>query len=443
MSAIINPVPSLSPTPAPAHGSPKLVQSPAPPEKGRSYKRWGALAAIVLALGAWYASTKQARTKPETVVVIPTVKAQKGSIDQVVRVAGQTAARLYANISAPRIMGPEGNRPMVLLSLAPSGVHIKKGTLIASIDGQGLQDHIDDLSDTVEAAEADVRKREAELQLDMETLRQNLLSAKAEADKAKIEASASEVRTEVERQLLTLSVDETAARYKQLESDIDNKKKSNAANLAILNFTLERHKRHIGKHKVDIEKFSIRASIDGLLVYSSVWGGSSMRQIEVGDQITPGQPFMKIVNTNTMVVEAKINQSESEQFRIGQPANVILDAFSSKNFQAKVYSITPLAVGSYRTNYFIRNIPLRIQINGSDAQLIPDLSAAADIVLGRQADKVVVPLASVKTENGKTLVGVKTATGFENRVVELGMRNNTHVAVLSGIADGQEIRASF
>ena len=443
MSAIINPIPSPSPTPAPAHGSPKLVQSPAPPEKGRSYKLWGALAAVVIALGAWYASSKQAQTKPETVVVIPTVRAQKGSIDQVVRVAGQTAARQYANIAAPRIMGPEGSRPLVLLKLAPSGVHITKGTLIASIDGQGLQDHIEDLTDTVEAAEADVRKREAELLLDMETLRQSILAAKAEADKAKIEASASEVRTEVERQLLALSADETAARYKQLETDINNKKISNASNLAILKFTLERHKRHIGRHKVDIEKFSIRAPIDGLLVYSSVWGGSSMRQIEVGDPISPGQPFMKIVNTNTMMVEAKINQSESEQFRIGQSAKVSLDAFSGKSFPAKVYSITPMAVGSYRTNFYIRNIPLRIQINGSDSQLIPDLSASADIVLGQQSDKVVVPLSAVKTENGKALVGVKTATGFENRTVELGMRNNTHVAVLSGITDGQEIRASF
>ena len=102
-----------------------------------------------------------------------------------------------------------------------------------------------------------------------------------------------------------------------------------------------------------------------------------------------------------------------------------------------------MAGGSYRPNYFIRNIPLRIQINGSDSQLIPDLSASADIVLGRQADKVIVPLSSVKTENGKALIAVKTATGFENRAVELGLRNNTHVAVLSGITDGQEIRASF
>jgi hypothetical protein len=64
-------------------------------------------------------------------------------------------------------------------------------------------------------------------------------------------------------------------------------------------------------------------------------------------------------------------------------------------------------------------------------------------VLGQAADKLIVPLSSVKSENGKALVAVKTATGFETKAVELGMKSNTHVAIVSGLASGQEIRASF
>ena len=167
-------------------------------------------------------------------------------------------------------------------------------------------------------------------------------------DKAKLEASAAEVRTEVERQLLSLAFDEATARYTQLLGDIENKKKSDAANLGILKLTLERHKRHYGRHQVDLERFIIHAPIDGLLVYSSVWGGSSMRQIELGDQVSPGQPFMKVVNTATMTVEAKINQAESERFRIGQKATVTLDAFSSKSFPPQSIPLHPLrlAVGA-------------------------------------------------------------------------------------------------
>ena len=439
MSAFTNPVT----TPPSVSNPPKAVpQAPPPPAKS-SFKLWITLALLVIGGVAAWMMLRPAEQTAAQVIVIPTVKAQAGNIQQVVRIGGQTAAREYANITAPMIRGPEGNRPMVLLKLAKSGSIVKKGELLATIDGQALQDHVDDLVDTVEAAEADVRKRQAELMLDMETLNQSLLSAKAEMEKARLESNASEVRTDVERQLLTLSAEETAARYKQLQGDIANKKKSHAANVAILKITLERHKRHIGRHKIDLERFTIHAPINGLVVFQSLWGGSSMRQIELGDQVSPGQPFMKVVDPASMMIDAKINQAESEQFRIGQTATIRLDAFEGKTFPGKVFSIGALAISGGRQNFFIRSVPIRVAINGVDPHLIPDLSGSGDVIIGQQDSKVIVPLGSVKIEKGKAMVAVKTATGFENRAVELGIRNETHAAVVSGLKEGDEIRASF
>lgn len=439
MPALINPIPSSTPD----QPTPTLVAPVAPPPPKKQFKLWSGLlvSGALLAAVAWYGSTST--PAQQTLTFVPTVTAELGSIQQIVRLAGQTATRQYANITAPMIRGREGSRPMVLLKLTPSGTMVKKGMTIASIDGQAVQDFLADIKDTVEAAQADVHKREAELQLDMENLRQSLVSAKASMDKAKLDSSASEVRTEVERQLLALSSEEATARYQQLLGDTENKRKSHAANLQILNLTLERHKRRQSKYEVDLAKFELKAPIDGLLVYSSIWGGSTYRQIELGDQVTPGQPFMKVVNTSTMTVEATVNQAESDHFRIGQKATVTLDAFKGKAFPAAVYSITPIAVGGGRQNFFIRNVPIRIAISGSDPQLIPDLSAAADVVLGREDGKVVVPLSSVKLEKGKGLVAIKTSTGFENREVQLGMRNDTHTTILAGLKQGEEIRASF
>ena len=439
MPALSNPIPSS----APGETKPILVSPVTPPPRKKTYIRWSGLllSGALLATVAWYGSRSTPAQQPT--LVVPTVKAELGSIQQIVRLAGQTATRQYANITAPMIRGREGSRPMVLLKLTPSGSIVKKGMTIASIDGQAVQDYLADIKDTVEAAQADVHKREAELQLDTENLQQSLVAAKASMDKAKLDNSASEVRTEVEQQLLTLASEEATARYQQLLGDTENKKKSHSANLKILNLTLERHKRRQNKYAVDLAKFELKSPIDGLLVYSSIWGGSTYRQIELGDQVTPGQPFMKVVNTSTMTVEATVNQAESDQFRIGQKATVTLDAFKGKSFPAAVYSITPIAVGGGRQNFFIRNVPIRIAISGSDPQLIPDLSAAADVVLGREEGNIVVPLSSVKLENGKGLVSIKTSTGFENREVKLGMRNDTHTSILAGLTQGDEIKALF
>ncbi len=442
MSAILNPTPQPTPSGQPAKLSPAL-----PPE-APSGQRWKAFLVLALVAGATWAGyefgykPREAQKAQSAVVVIPTASVQRGTLQKRTRIAGTTAAKNFATITAPMIRGPEGNRPMVLLSMVNSGAQVKQGEVIARIDGQSLQDHIDDVKDTVEAALADVRKRKAELEIDWKNLEQTILVAKADLDKARLEASAAEVRTDVERQLLQLTFEEAQARYKQLQSDLDNTKKQQAADLAILNFTLERHKRHLARHESDVKRFTITAPMDGLVVLQSVWGGSSMRTVEQGDQVTPGQPFMKVVNPASMMLDARINQAESDDFRLGQTAEVRLDAFPGMVMKAKVFSIGAIAAGGWRQSPYIRTIPLKVAINGSDPRLIPDLSGSADVVLDQVEGALIVPRQAIYRQDGKAFVDVKTADGFAAREVTVGLSNDTHAAILSGLQEGQQIRLS-
>ena len=204
---------------------------------------------------------------------------------------------------------------------------VKKGTLVAQIDAQTLQDHIDDLGDTIETADSDIRKRKAEQSIEWENLQQSLRVAKSEADKARLEYSAAEVRTDIERQLLKLNLDEAEAKYKQLQGDLKQKQIAHAADLRLLGITLERHTRHRDRHKRDLKLFSVYAPMDGLVVMSQIFRSGEMAQVQVGDRVFPGQGFMKIVNTSKMRVEGSINQTESSEIRLGQRARVRLDAF--------------------------------------------------------------------------------------------------------------------
>ncbi|MBM3783256.1 MAG: HlyD family efflux transporter periplasmic adaptor subunit [Acidobacteria bacterium] len=442
MSANPNPAPTT--IDAPEQLAP--VSAP-PPEKKKS--PWTGLVIVALVLGGGWAAYEfgykksVAQKAAESVVAsVPVIRVTSGGLQVRTRVSGTTAAREYANVTAPMIRGPEGNRPMVLLSLAPSGTMVKKGALIASIDGQSLQDHIDDVKDTVETAEADVRKRKAELEIDWKNMEQTLVVAKADLDKARLDARAGEVRTEVERMLLKLNEEEAEARHKQLQSDIENTRKRNAADIRILEFTLERHRRHLNRHASDIKRFSIHAAIDGLVVYQTIWGGSSMRQIEVGDQVMPGQPFMKVVNPTSMMIDAKINQAESERFKINQPAEMRVDAFPGMLLKGHVFSIGALATGGRFQNYYIRNVPIRIAFDTVDPKLIPDLSGSGDILLeSSEPNALVVPLGALEEKDGKSFVHIKTEKGFEKKEVKTGVRNDTHVAIVSGVTSGQEIRA--
>lgn len=443
MSAFTNPAPS--PIQPPEKLAPVAV--PPEPKEGSAWKGW--VIAALIAVGGWaayeygYKRSLAEKSAQSTIAAIPLVKATQGRLEVRARIAGVSAARQYANVTAPMIRGPEGNRPMVLLKLAPSGSMVKKGDLLASIDGQSLQDHIEDVKDTVEAAESDVRKRRAELEIDWKNMQLTLAVAKADLDKARLDASAAEVRTDVERQLLQLTSEETAARYKQLQTDVENTKRRQAAEIRILELTLERHKRHLERHANDIKRFSIHSPIDGLVVYQSIWGGSSMRQIEMGDQVAPGQPFMKVVNPASMMLEAKINQAESDRFRLGQEAKMRLDAFNGLELQGHVFSIGAIATGGWRQNFFIRNVPIRVAFDKVDTRLIPDLSGSADVLLeSSEENATLVPLGSLLEADGKSFVEVKTAQGFVRREVKTGLRNDTHAVIASGLEPGTEIRAN-
>jgi len=444
MSAYTNPVPT--PVEQPEKLSPVVV--PPTPKRGGAWKGW--LIAALVAGGAWagyefgYKRSIAEKSAQSSIAAIPVVKATQGKLEVRARISGSSAAREYANITAPRIQGPEGNRPMVLLKLAPSGSMVKKGDLIASIDGQSVQDHIDDVKDTVESAEADVRKRKAELEIDWKNMQLTLAVAKSDLEKAKLDAKASEVRTEVERMLLQLNSEEADARYKQLQSDVENTRKRQAAEMRILELTLARHRRHLDRHANDILRFSIHAPIDGLVVFQSIWGGSTMRQIEPGDQVMTGQPFMKVVNPGSMMLEAKINQAESDRFRLNQTAEMRLDAFNGLVLKGHIFSIGAIAAGGMRQNFFIRNVPVRIAFDTVEHRLIPDLSGSADVLLESSEEKaVLVPLGALMDEEGRTYVQVKTEKGFTKKEVKTGLRNDTHAVIASGLEAGTDVRANF
>jgi len=438
MSAIGKPQPvTTQPAQPPVHGA------PAPPEGGGKGKWLAGLLIVAMIAGGVYYWQKQRAAQQQAaaaVSVVRTVKAVQGELESTLRLTGQTASQTAVNVIAPRLTGPESGRELILLFMVPSGVRVKKGQLIAQIDGQSLKDHVDDVNDSVLGAEADIRKRKAEQAVDMENLLQMVRVAKANLDKARLERKGGETRTVIDQELLKLAEEEAEAQYQQRLKDIDQKKAVHAAEMKILELTRERHVRHRDRHAVDVEKFNIRASMDGLAVSQPIFRSGEWATIQQGDQVNPGQVIMKIVTPEKMQVEANINQAESEKFRVGQQARIGIDAFPGLTLPGKIYSINAIAAGGWRQNNYIRNIPVRIRIEGYDERVIPDLSGSVDVILSRQENVTKIPLAALqKDDKGTTFVYVKKGAKWEKRTVELGTANLTHVAVSSGVQAGEEV----
>jgi len=381
---------------------------------------------------------------PDTTVfaAVKTATAAQGAVERTIRVAGSTSARQYANVTAPILQGPEARNALILLKVVKPGSMVKQGDIVAQIDGQWLIDHIDDVKDMVKQAENDVNKRKAEQAVEFEQLQQTLRVAKSTSDKAKLEFSAAEVRSEVERELLKLTVEEAEARYKQQLADVAQKNAAHASELKILEITATRQRRHLARHENDLKRYAIKAPIDGLAVMQTMYRGGEMVQISEGEQVAPGQPFMKVVNPRTMQVEGIVNQSESSDIRLGQDVRVGIDSFPALKLRGKVSGVNALAVAAGRTSQnYIRNIPVRIQILDVDPRVIPDLSAHGDVVIERADGVLHLPASAVVEESGKNFLFVRTPQqSFEKRQVELGLRSHLDVSVTQGLKEGDVVR---
>ena len=435
MSSLVNPA-ARPQTSSPA--------SPAPEDQGRPYGRIFLVAGLVLlAAGVWAYFQFRSRSQAVAAPTYRTFRVTRGDLPRTIRVSGQTTARDFATILAPLLRGPESDRNLILMKMAKSGSFVRKGELLAQLDAQPLVDHIDDMADTVRQAEADVRKRAAEQAVELDQLVQTSRVTKADLDKSTWDVKATDIRTSIDQQLLKLAVEENTARYKESLANLENKKASQRAELRILEITSLRQRRHRARHENDLKRFTILSPMDGLVVLTSIWRGAEAAQVQEGDQISPGQTFMKVVNTNNMQVEATVNQSESGQFRIGQTAAISLDAFPGVTLKGHVYSIGALAVGGPRQNFYIRNVPIRIKIDGSDPRLIPDLSAAANVEIQRVKDVVVCRRGAVQREGDKFYVMVKDGQRFVRRDVKLGLANDTEVVVEEGLSAGDEVRTGY
>ena len=437
MSAIGKPQPVTTPPAAtPVH------VTPAPPAGGGKGKWIAALVVIAAIAGGlvyWQRQKAAAQQAASVLSIVRTAKAVTGDLETSIRLTGQTSSLQSVSVIAPKLTGPESGREMILLYMAKSGVRVKKGEVIAQIDAQSLKDHVEDVNDDVQQANSDIRKRQAEQAIDFENLNQTLRVAKANFDKAALERKGGETRTVIDQELLKLAEEEAEAAYNQQLRDVEQKKIIYAAELKILEFTRERHVRHRDRHANDVQRFTIRAPMDGLAVSQPIFRSGEWATIQQGDQVFPGQLFMKVVTPEKMQVEATINQAESESFRIGQEARVSIDAFPGLTLPGKIYSISAIAAGGFRQNNFIRTIPVRVTINGYDPRLIPDLSGSVDVLLSKAANVTKIPRAALQSEAGANVVYVKNGPKWERRTVTVGASNLTEVAVSSGVQPGEEV----
>jgi HlyD family secretion protein len=414
---------------------------PVPPSNPRSNVWPFVFCAVVLILGlaAWeYRSA--ARSRAAAVPAVKTVKAVRGVLQHSVRVTGSVTARNFSNVFAPIVQAPDaGNRGLVLIHLATNGGMVKEGDLVATIDGQTVQDHLEDVESQVTQTELDMRSLRARQDSRREAMEQDVRVAKATLEKAQQDIKAAVVKTEIQRELLKLALEEAELSYRQIQSELALLSQRQAAEWRIAELGREGQVRHRNRHRADLARFTIRAPRDGQVILRSLYRNGEQTQVRQGDEVFPGMAFMKVVDLSDMQLDASISQAESELVRLGQKAVVRFDAYPGLILDGKVEAVGMMASSNRRVNYYVRRVPVRIALEGSDPRVIPDLTANADVVLNEVDDTLLIPREAVQETAGKAVVLVKQGDAVVAREVEIGGYSNTQASVISGLQEGDHV----
>jgi HlyD family secretion protein len=401
--------------------------------------RWPmyALLAVLVLAAAWFLRPQPRKTVAATSV--STVRVARGVIRNTLRLGGSISARRFMNIGAPVLQAPDTGRGLTLTFLAASGTHVKEGQLIAEIDSQDIQDHLVDVEASVSQGHLDIARRKAQLVAQMEGLHQRLRVAKATWERARQDARAAPAANPITQEILRLAVEEYQEAYQEAAKQIPLTEERQLADLKLYELSSEYDVRHLNRHLLDFRRCSIRSPMDGMVVMQTTYRGGQMNQIKVGDRLSPGQPFMRVVDPASMELDATMNQSESEIVRLGQRAVVRFDAFPEIVVKGRVQSVGALALGGRRVNFNVRSIAVRLVLETVDPRVIPDLSASADVATLEPAGGLIVPREALSGSGGKTIVYVKQGDAFVPREVEIAGATSTQAAIVSGIQEGEEI----
>ena len=144
---------------------------------------------------------------------------------------------------------------------------------------------------------------------------------------------------------------------------------------------------------------------------------------------------MLVVNPAAMEVSAQINQADISDVYVGQPAEVHLDAYPDKHFPGSIERISSIASPSSNSNR-IRYFTVLVSVHGSDPKLLPDLTAAVDVLMESHENVLLLPRHAVVFEKGRALVEVLDSGGSQVREIKTGSVNECEIVVESGMDEG-------
>jgi RND family efflux transporter MFP subunit len=192
----------------------------------------------------------------------------------------------------------------------------------------------------------------------------------------------------------------------------------------------------IEQARVNLDYTTLRAPSDGVIL---------AKLKEVGEMAVPGGfagsgDLIRMANLEDMRAEVDVNEMDLGKVRLGQPAEVVPDAFPDRRYAASVVKLYP------QVNRQKGTLKVEVGIPQADEWLRPDTSVritflddATPAEAGADAALVTAPRAALRSEGGARFAWVVTEGRLRKQPLTLGRELGDQVVVESGLLGGEAL----
>ena len=344
----------------------------------------------------------------KNVATVQTGKAQRQDLSTIVSASGEIKPKTYVNIGANAY-------GKITHLYVKEGDHVKKGQLLAQLENVQSTADVSASQASLQAAETDAIAADAALN----TAAADLQRAQADYDRNQLDWARAQ----------DLYKDGLIAK-----SDFDSRKNAWAtadsgliqarARVAQAKAQKDSADRHVSQARATLtrvadvlQKTTYSAPYDGVITNLPVREGES---VVIGIQNALGSTLLTLADMSVITAEVKVDETDIVNVRLGQPADVTIDAIPKKIFHGTVSEIgdnaivrsTGVATSQQTTaSEEAKDFKVVVTVNDPPADLRPGLSTTAKITTAARTSVLSIPIQSLALRSKAQLEQEKSSPG--------------------------------
>ncbi len=352
----------------------------------------------------------KAKDGGQDTAVISTVVAQTGKLTGGTVVSGKLEALSSANVVV-KTSGKVASIPVDI------GSEVAEGNLLLSLDAADLAALVD-----LNAAQLD-RARNSDLPAQKNLAEYNLANTEAAFKTA--EAAFQRSKQLLDSNAISKQQFEQSERA-CLQARASYESAQNALDIlvgATIPQTIRQYEAQLKKAQADYANTIISAPISGVV---------TARYVNPGELASPTQTAVALVNLDTVVVQANVNEDQVNKMSVGQELKVKVGSVQNEPFTATVTNIALAANPSSKA------YPVKIQIQNPRHILKPGMFAEVFLNINDE-EGIIIPREALVKDGEKDCVCVIDNGKVARREVTAGHTDGKSVIVRSGLKEGEEV----